>query len=195
MIQEITGALVQSWHNFSTAFVLFVPRVIAATIIFAGGFVIALLVRWVVRRVLTSLHFDRLAIRIGASEMLRVAEMGVGRLRPVLTRHTTPERVNLQRMRANAIEAAEQCGILRIPELRAPDKLERVVAGWDGARRLIFCDEGSEHADPLMVLGRLRPGPLALLVGPEGGFDEAERQQSRAGALEQRVHRRITCRR
>jgi hypothetical protein len=75
MIQEITQALVQSWHNFSTAFVLFVPRVIAATIIFAGGFVIALVVRWVVRRVLTSLQFDRLALRTGAAEMLRLAEM------------------------------------------------------------------------------------------------------------------------
>ena len=75
MIQEIADALVQSWHNFATAFVLFVPRVIAATIIFAGGFLIALLARRIVRRVLTSLHFDRLAVRTGASEMLRVAEM------------------------------------------------------------------------------------------------------------------------
>ena len=61
----------------------------------------------------------------------KATEMGVARLRPVLTRHTTPERVNMQRMRANAIEAAEQCGILRIPELHEPEKLERVVAGWD----------------------------------------------------------------
>jgi 16S rRNA (uracil1498-N3)-methyltransferase len=106
----------------------------------------------------------------------KATEMGVARLRPVLTRHTTPERVNMQRMRANAIEAAEQCGILRIPELHAPEKLERVVAGWDGARTLIFCDEGSEERDPLATLGKLRPGPLALLIGPEGGFAEAERE-------------------
>jgi 16S rRNA (uracil1498-N3)-methyltransferase len=106
----------------------------------------------------------------------KATEMGVARLRPVLTRHTTPERVNMQRMRANAIEAAEQCGILRIPELHEPEKLERVVAGWDGARVLIFCDEGSGARDPLATLGKLRPGPLALLIGPEGGFAQAERE-------------------
>jgi 16S rRNA (uracil1498-N3)-methyltransferase len=106
----------------------------------------------------------------------KATEMGVARLKPVLTRRTTPERVNMERMRANAIEAAEQCGILRIPELHAPEKLERVVAGWDAGRTLIFCDEGSESADPLATLAELRPGPLALLIGPEGGFHEAERE-------------------
>ena len=75
MIQEIADALAQSWHNFATAFVLFVPRLVAATIIFAGGFVVSILARRSVRRLLAWLHFDRLAERIGASEMLRVAEM------------------------------------------------------------------------------------------------------------------------
>ena len=106
----------------------------------------------------------------------KATEMGVARLRPVLTRHTAPERVNLERMRANAIEAAEQCGILRVPQVHAPDKLERVVADWDAARTLIFCDEGSDANDPLATLARLRPGPLALLIGPEGGFADAERE-------------------
>jgi 16S rRNA (uracil1498-N3)-methyltransferase len=106
----------------------------------------------------------------------KATEMGAARLWPVLTRRTVAERVNVERMRANAIEAAEQCGILHVPAVDEPAKLERVVAGWDATRPLIFCDEGSEHADPLVVLGRLRPGPLALLVGPEGGFDEAERE-------------------
>ena len=107
----------------------------------------------------------------------KATEMGVARLCPVLTRRTVAERVNVERMRANAIEAAEQCGILRVPAVDEPDQ-----AGARGCRlgcrraRSIFCDEGSEHADPLAVLGRLRPGPLALLVGPEGGFDEAERE-------------------
>jgi 16S rRNA (uracil1498-N3)-methyltransferase len=105
----------------------------------------------------------------------KATEMGVARLKPVLTRRTTPERVNMQRMRANAIEAAEQCGILRIPELHAPAKLERVVADWDMGRPLLFCDEGAELGDPVAALAKLRPGPLALLVGPEGGFDETER--------------------
>ena len=76
----------------------------------------------------------------------KATEMGVARLRPVLTRRTTPERVNVERMRANAIEAAEQCGILRIPEVHQPEKLERVVAGWDKTRPLVFCDEDSEEA-------------------------------------------------
>jgi 16S rRNA (uracil1498-N3)-methyltransferase len=105
----------------------------------------------------------------------KATEMGVARLRPVLTRRTTPERVNVERMRANAIEAAEQCGILRIPEVSEPEKLEHAVAGWDGARPLIFCDEASEERCPFTTLARLQPGPLALLIGPEGGFDEAER--------------------
>ena len=109
--------------------------------------------------------------------------MGVARLRPVLTRRTTPERVNVERMRANAIEAAEQCGILRIPEVHAPEKLETVVAGWDAARPLVFCDEGSEERCPFTTLARLQPGPLALLIGPEGGFDESERAAARIQAI------------
>jgi Mechanosensitive ion channel, conserved TM helix len=75
MIQEIAEALAQSWHNFATAFVLFVPRFIAATIIFAVGFVLSILTRRLVRRLLAWVRFDRLALRTGASEMLRVAEM------------------------------------------------------------------------------------------------------------------------
>jgi 16S rRNA (uracil1498-N3)-methyltransferase len=105
----------------------------------------------------------------------KATEMGVARLRPVLTHRTTPERVNLERMRANVIEAAEQCGILRIPELYAPTKLGRIIAEWDASRTLIFCDEEDEGADPVRTLGAMQPGPLALLVGPEGGFDAAER--------------------
>ena len=106
----------------------------------------------------------------------KATEMGVARLRPVMTRRTTPERVNTLRMRANAIEAAEQCGILRIPEVHEPERLDRVIAGWDAARTLVFCDEGSEEKDPLAALARAKRGPLALLVGPEGGFDEDERE-------------------
>ena len=75
MIQDIGEALVQSWRNFASAFVLFVPRLVAASIIFSGGFLIALLVRRVVHRVLAWAHFDRLSLRMGASDMLRLAEM------------------------------------------------------------------------------------------------------------------------
>jgi 16S rRNA (uracil1498-N3)-methyltransferase len=106
----------------------------------------------------------------------KATEMGVARLRPVITRRTVAERVNLERMRANAIEAAEQCGILRIPEVAAPVKLEAALAGWDAGRRLVFCDEGAEESCPVTALVRIAPGPLALLVGPEGGFEKAERE-------------------
>ena len=102
----------------------------------------------------------------------KATEMGAARLRPVMTHRTTPERVNTERMRANAIEAAEQCGILRIPEVREPEKLDRVIAAWDPARPLIFCDEASEERCPFTTLAKVEPGPLAVLVGPEGGFDD-----------------------
>jgi 16S rRNA (uracil1498-N3)-methyltransferase len=106
----------------------------------------------------------------------KATEMGAARLRPVLTRRTTPERVNLERMRANAIEAAEQCGILRLPQVLEPQRLERVVAAWEPGRRLVFCDEGADIADPLAALAKLEPGPLAVLIGPEGGFEDSERE-------------------
>jgi hypothetical protein len=75
MIQEIVDALAQSWRNFAAAFVVFVPRLVAATIIFGGGFVVAVIARRVVHRLLVGLRFDRLALRTGASEMLRIADM------------------------------------------------------------------------------------------------------------------------
>ncbi|HEX2255335.1 MAG TPA: 16S rRNA (uracil(1498)-N(3))-methyltransferase [Afifellaceae bacterium] len=106
----------------------------------------------------------------------KAVEMGAGRLRPVLTQHTQVTRLNLDRMHANAIEAAEQCGILSLPEIEPPGKLETVLAGWPEERRLVFCDEAADAANPIDVLSQLPPGPLALLVGPEGGFSIAERR-------------------
>jgi 16S rRNA (uracil1498-N3)-methyltransferase len=105
----------------------------------------------------------------------KATEMGVARLRPVLTRRTVQEKVNLARMRANAIEAAEQCGILRLPDVAPPEPLASVLARWDATRTLIFCDEGSPARDPLAILAGLSPTALGVLVGPEGGFDEQER--------------------
>ena len=105
----------------------------------------------------------------------KAVEMGAGRLRPVITQFTQVSRVNLDRMRANAIEAAEQCGILAIPETEAPWKLADVLADWDPARRLIFCDEAAEVGNPGEALKDFPRGPAALLIGPEGGFSEAER--------------------
>jgi 16S rRNA (uracil1498-N3)-methyltransferase len=107
----------------------------------------------------------------------KATEMGACRLRPVLTRRTVATRVNSERMRANAIEAAEQCNILWVPDVDEPQRLSAVLQDWDARRRLIFCDEAADVADPLMALSGLAPGPLAVIVGPEGGFDAEERAQ------------------
>ncbi len=106
----------------------------------------------------------------------KATELGVSALQPVITQRTLAERVNLERMRANAIEAAEQCGILRVPEVRSPLKLDILVAGWDRQRALIFCDERSQRGAPIDDLCRVRAGPLAVLIGPEGGFSATERE-------------------
>jgi 16S rRNA (uracil1498-N3)-methyltransferase len=117
----------------------------------------------------------------------KATEMGVARLRPIFTRRTTPERINGARMRANAIEAAEQCGILRVPDVLDAETLVAAIAHWDRQRRLIFCDEDSDEPDPLAALGALEPGPLALLIGPEGGFDDAERELLTSQAFAVRI--------
>ncbi len=109
----------------------------------------------------------------------KAAEMGVSRLSPVFTRRTQAARVNTGRMRANAIEAAEQCGILTIPDVDEPLRLEQTLANWADDRMLIFCDEDAPVADPVAALGLASKSGLskfALLIGPEGGFDEAERR-------------------
>ena len=110
----------------------------------------------------------------------KAVEMGASRLQPVLTRHGQVERVNLERMRANAIEAAEQCGILSLPEIVAPVALAKFLADFDPARLLVFCDEDAEVKDPAAALAAVRAageGPLAVavLIGPEGGFSDEER--------------------
>jgi 16S rRNA (uracil1498-N3)-methyltransferase len=106
----------------------------------------------------------------------KAVEMGVSRLQPVLTRHGQVARVNLERMRANAVEAAEQCGILSLPEIEAPVTLARLIAERDPARWLLFCDEDAQTANPVAALQAVpAQSPLAVLVGPEGGFAADER--------------------
>ncbi|HEY2243899.1 MAG: 16S rRNA (uracil(1498)-N(3))-methyltransferase [Xanthobacteraceae bacterium] len=106
----------------------------------------------------------------------KAVEMGVSQLRPVLTQHAQIARVNLERMRANAIEAAEQCGILCLSEIAAPVPLSRALAAWQPERHLVFCDEAADVADPLAALATVpRHAPLAVLIGPEGGFAADER--------------------
>jgi 16S rRNA (uracil1498-N3)-methyltransferase len=113
----------------------------------------------------------------------KAAELGVSRLVPVLTRHGQVARVNLDRIRANAVEAAEQCGILAVPEVAPPIALERLLADWVPERLMVFCDEEAPVRDPVAVLEEARDTtppalgrmPITVLVGPEGGFAEDER--------------------
>lgn len=107
----------------------------------------------------------------------KATELGVRRMRTVLTEHTMVERINLERMRSNVIEAAEQCGALWLPEVLEPLSLDRLLERWEAGRTLIFADEVASKASPIAALSRLAPGPVAVLVGPEGGFSEGERQR------------------
>ena len=106
----------------------------------------------------------------------KATELGASVLQPVLTRYTVAERVKIERLAANAAEAAEQCGILWVPDVAEPVPFERFMADRDPARTLIFCDEAAPVADPIAALEALPEGPLAVLIGPEGGFSEEERQ-------------------
>lgn len=106
----------------------------------------------------------------------KAVEMGAGRLVPVLTRRTQVSRLNLERLAANAVEAAEQCGILAVPEIVPEKKLEQALAELAPDRLLVFCDEDAPQGDPVTALASSKAGPLALLIGPEGGFDPSERQ-------------------
>jgi 16S rRNA (uracil1498-N3)-methyltransferase len=109
----------------------------------------------------------------------KAVEMGASRLCPVVTRRTQAARVNLERMRANAIEAAEQCGILTLPTIDPVTGFESVVAAWPRERLLVFCDEEAPMGNPGSVLrAAAERGPyreLAVLIGPEGGFAPEER--------------------
>jgi 16S rRNA (uracil1498-N3)-methyltransferase len=106
----------------------------------------------------------------------KAVELGVSCLQPVMTQHTQAARVNLDRMRANAIEAAEQCGVLTIPDIGEPLTLARALGGLEQDRVVIFCDEDAALRDPVAALEEVAAGaPLAVLIGPEGGFSEDER--------------------
>jgi 16S rRNA (uracil1498-N3)-methyltransferase len=108
----------------------------------------------------------------------KAVEMGASRLQPVITRHTQVARVNVDRMRANVIEAAQQCGILSLPEVADPAAFKEAIGQADADRLLVFCDEDAEVKDPVAALAApARTGlPLAVLIGPEGGFAEEERK-------------------
>jgi 16S rRNA (uracil1498-N3)-methyltransferase len=104
----------------------------------------------------------------------KATELGVARLLPVWTARTQPERINLERLHAHAVEAAEQSERLSVPELRPPEGLERVLAAWPVERALIVCDETGAGGPIAEAVRRLGGIPVAVLVGPEGGFGQTE---------------------
>jgi 16S rRNA (uracil1498-N3)-methyltransferase len=110
----------------------------------------------------------------------KAAELGARRVRPVVTQRTNADGVRLPRLRAIAIEAAEQTGRLDAPELTDPVKLGALLSGWDGGRRLLFCDEAGDAPPALQALAGQPGGPWAILIGPEGGFSPEERARLRA---------------
>jgi 16S rRNA (uracil1498-N3)-methyltransferase len=107
----------------------------------------------------------------------KAVEMGASSLQPVLTRFTQVSRVNTERMRANVIEAAEQCGILCLAEVKEPVPLDRYLSARNGQRLLVFCDEAADVTGPVQALqgGRSAANGVDVLIGPEGGFAEEER--------------------
>jgi len=107
----------------------------------------------------------------------KAVEMGVSRLWPVLTQFTQVNRMNMDRMRANAIEAAEQCGILALPAIEEPVSFQKWISSLPGNLQIVFCDEDSDRSSSGEVLKNSKASELAVLVGPEGGFSPEERKE------------------
>lgn len=122
----------------------------------------------------------------------KAAELGARRVRLMTTRRTNADHTNVARLQAIATEASEQTGRLDVPEVMPPAKLGVLLDAWEPERRLMFCDEAGDDPDApwggeagraapvLGVLAGAGPGPWAVLIGPEGGFDPAERERLRA---------------
>jgi 16S rRNA (uracil1498-N3)-methyltransferase len=110
----------------------------------------------------------------------KAVEMGAGALQPVITQHTQVSKFGIGRIVANVIEAAEQCGVLCLPELREAVQLDRLLDNWEAGRQLIYCDEHSETNNPIPILESVTENKLGILIGPEGGFSESEREKLHA---------------
>jgi 16S rRNA (uracil1498-N3)-methyltransferase len=108
----------------------------------------------------------------------KACELGVARVAPVLTRRAVVDKLNLDRLRAHMVEAAEQCGRTALPDLAEPVKLAALLRDWPAGRTLFFADETG--GAPALEAMKAHPGPAAILIGPEGGFDAEERDAIRA---------------
>ena len=109
----------------------------------------------------------------------KAVEMGVARIMPVQTQHTHADRIRQDKLQAHAMEAAEQCGATVVPEVAELTGLEKVLAGWDSVRRILWCDEGLTGMPSALAQGA-RGQPWAILIGPEGGFSDREQMRLRA---------------
>ena len=113
----------------------------------------------------------------------KAVEMGAGIIQPISTQYTQVHRLKIERLEANAVEAAEQCEVLNVPEIAPETSLNGLLASWaehHGNRKLIVADEGEASASPVDTLQQLSGQKLGLLIGPEGGFSDAERSKLHA---------------
>ncbi|WP_421760743.1 16S rRNA (uracil(1498)-N(3))-methyltransferase [Devosia sp.] len=128
----------------------------------------------------SDLWFGFAPLKTGRLDYLvqKATEMGAGVIQPVITRYTQVQKLKADKLVANVIEAAEQCEVLSVPEIRAEVGLTELLAHWQqtqGLRRLVFCDESAPTHSPLRQLRDLDGLPIGILVGPEGGFSDDER--------------------
>jgi 16S rRNA (uracil1498-N3)-methyltransferase len=128
----------------------------------------------------SDLWFGFAPLKTGRLDYLiqKATEMGAGTIQPVITKFTQVTRLKPDKLRANALEAAEQCEVLSVPAIGEEVRLDALIASWQkvhGLRRLIFADEGVPSSSPIQTLGDLQGLPIGLLIGPEGGFSDDER--------------------
>jgi 16S rRNA (uracil1498-N3)-methyltransferase len=130
----------------------------------------------------SDLHYLFAPLKVGRLDYLiqKAVEMGAGTIQPVMTQHVQGKITSIDRLKANAIEAAEQCGILAIPDVRDPVRLVDLLEAWPQDRRIIYCDEGADTNNPMTALNAITEKKHALLIGPEGGFSEDEQRLLRS---------------
>lgn len=130
----------------------------------------------------SDLHYLFAPLKAGRLDYLiqKAVEMGAGVIQPVMTQHVQGKITSVERLKANAIEAAEQCGILAIPAVREAVRLVDLLENWPKDRRIIYCDEGADTNNPMAALKAIGETRHALLIGPEGGFSEEEQRLLRS---------------
>jgi 16S rRNA (uracil1498-N3)-methyltransferase len=145
-----------------------------------GGCAIRLIEKVREQTAAQDIHYAFAPLKQGRLDYMvqKAVEMGASLLQPVMTAHTAVSKLNVERMKANAIEAAEQCGILTLPEIQSPLKLEALLETCEKkGRTIVFCDERAETSPPLKALEKLKGRRVTALIGPEGGFSLSEREE------------------